>query len=534
MSFNRTTYQTIPTQQYTQLRNAAEQAARLQREAERLRRQAADAKAQASAAQTRNRTLEQNIAQLDRSIAQLQLSNTELRNAVEQSNQRIRSAQAAHERSMTDMRTQMRAELDSAQRANANRMQSVQDALTRDLRQSESQLRSHLHQAIEQNNEQLHQAMNANAQRINSRITAVATEMNSRIAAVQANVDTVTAFMDALSHSSEALLQQSSELLEVSRAIIAGARSFCESHHHAWRSEEFTALQTADANVAQDIKTGISAAASARSGARDLFAAALALREQVTSDEMAWQSQLLAASEMLTEAEITLEANRTLPNGNEPINVDYWSNGDLSNREAHLRAMREQLEDPQITTEQMASIRQLAEQCIREIPETAQYAAAANQRSVDRRDLLNRAEEHLRERFYSTSWSDYHGGDDRLGYRVLMENDDGAVICLTADVVVQGGEVVNRFTSDIQRLPANMHSAREADQFNAAILAALNCDGLLFTAPDCTNTTAPVEDETQTNHDNWVHIPEQTHTEQLADRATPPHAAAKPVDTHTN
>lgn len=530
MSFNRNTYQTVNTAEYTRVRNQAARAAQLQRELEAQRRQTEAANARASAAQNRANTLEQSISQINSRVSALQLTNTELRNAVNQSNNRLREAQEAHERSLNTMRTQMRSEIDASQRANTERMQALETAVNRDIRRSEDQLRSDLHAAIEQNNEQLHAAMDANNSRINNRITAVQNDLNTRITAVQTSVDTMATMMDTIAQSNEELLNQANEMLQVSRAVIDGARSFCEAHHHNWREADFQQLATDAANVEQDIKTGVTAAATARSGARDLFAAALSLREQVAADEMAWQAAHVAADEILTEAETVLEANRTLPNGASRIDVDYWSNGDLSRRAEQLQAMRARLENPAVTMEQMASIRELAEQYIREIQETTQYAVAANQRSVDRRDLLNRAEQHLRDRFFTTVWSDYYAGDERLGYRILMENEaDGALICLTADVAPRDGELVNRFTSDIQRLPANMHSAREADQFNAAILAAINCDDLIFTKPDCTNTTAPVDDETEQDHQAWVQVPEETHREQLADRATPHYAPAKPA-----
>ena len=130
-------------------------------------------------------------------------------------------------------------------------------------------------------------------------------------------------------------------------------------------------------------------------------------------------------------------------------------------------------------------------------------------------------------------WSDHYAGDERLGYRVLMENEgDGAQVCLTAEVAVQNGEIVNQFSSDIQRLPANMHSAQDAQRFNNAILAAINYDGLVFTAPDCCSPDKPIVGEEEAERDQWVRVPEEQHRRQLADRATPASSPA-PVDPAT-
>lgn len=530
MSYHETSYQQISTEELVRLRNLANSSIQLQQINAELSRRAAAAERVAREVQVR---LDNNISSLNHTIQGLNIRNNELTNAVHNANQNIANMHREHVRQIETMRRDYTDQIHAMDEHNRRELQQLENRFATDLTRSEQQMRADFNSTIMQTRHSLQQEISESSARMNARITAVRNSVNQQIRQVNATVSSIERQMDGIVQTlntrvaqERQLHEQAEDFFNAAQTIIEQTDAYNEENQHNWHSQDRNNLSSLIDSVQINIDGGNATASVAREKGRELFQQALTYRENVFAAEMQWRTVQEMTAQMVSEVSAFCNSRARVQIKGEEVDVDYWTCGELDRIRQRIRALDDQLTNPQVTSEQMEYIRELAMQYRREADEAVNFAINAVQLSYDREDLLRDAVEVLQRRHFMVQrWAERYAGDRRLGFRVYMVNQgNGMEIVLTGEPMPgDNGEIRNVYRSEILCPASDMHNAQDVHEFNSELMRDLdNQTGAVFAGQStCSHPNEPVENVGQANRDTYVTVSAQQIQWTLQQQATP-------------
>lgn len=471
----------------------------------------------------RNAALNTQITALQNRIDNLAHQNSDMTNVIRQQNADLRNMQQAHDRQVAEMRTDYNRRI--AQLSKENR-EAIQDLENRMVNEQEV-----LQEAIDENFRRTTRMISDVKENLASQINAVHMALSNQIASQQSRIDDLDDKFAKLEHSDQQIRENAQEYLEAAVELINATIEYNNENRHNWRSGDLAELLNERNNVLTDLAGGMLTVGVARRDARGLFEAALRYRANVHADEREWQLRHAMAQQCVDAARNDLEISRKIEVDGMEVSVDYWTCGDLQRIEARLDELQEMLDNPNLTNQELEAVAELAETYRQEISVAVTFAMQALQCSLDRKDLLGIAIDHIENTMGNLhpEWEEYFAGDQRLGYRVyLTAPETGERVVLTAEPCADRTDIRNQFRFEILSVGAYVHNAMEADTFTRSIAQALReIDGCIFTAPACTNQVAPAADNGQGSNAVWSN-PSKDSKAAAMGNATPVHAPKAP------
>ena len=461
MSGRKTTYTRVDTAELARLRQAAGQAASLAESNRAMQRLGAATDALIRDQQNRLNSLNQTVANLNRALQNQAATHSQeraalrsaLQHSIRDSNQLIQATAAEH-------RAQM-------------------ETLERGFQQQMRQQRQDTARMIEENN-----------RRVREEVQNATRAMDRRLGEVSGRMDDVEGDLAQQGRDLNILLTSNGALLELAREYAGAARVIQGEIAAGFRAEvllpgRLAAVQSlveqAEGEIADTEKMPTNAPV-ARLSARQAAQAARQLYEDMVRAEQAWQAAYQAARQAVNAAGAQCEASRLVkfPGENAEVDVDRWSNGDLTALRQRVDALQAQLDRPDgLTAAQLEQISQAGGQAAREAVESTQFAVVAYGASQDRADVAQDVADHMREALGLVIQSrGYQSGDQRGAHRLHLKNPVTGFEMVVTQYPETGedGCVSNRLESDI--LDYGTNNEEEGDQVARQALESLSGPGL--------------------------------------------------------
>lgn len=467
-------------------------------------------------------TLQNNIDTLNRRVQSLTSTNTQLQNAINNANTQLQQMNTRHQTLIRQMQRDFTQRLADTDRENLRRLQDMENRHER----NQVQLREQFTTALRRNEENTRNLVQTTAQALNDRMEEIQTQTNGRIDEVQTQVANVRSMVEAMGADDAQRRAQAREIYQTALAVREETDAYNRANGHEWESVRRTEVVGAEETTRLNLDDAAQGAGlAARNLALTQLQHALIFREQVFAREREWQTAHALTEAAVVEAQTLLSHSRSVSFGDEAVDVDHWTCGELSRIRSRIEALDERLKDPSVDAEQMADMRDLAMRYRNEIEEAVTFALQARQMSYARQDMLQIAVEHLEEtENMHFVWSEFYGGDERLGRRSYVRSDSGLEIVLTAEPVPQpDGTIINQLRSDIIRYPAGLMNQARINTLQRNIMNELEVDAGITTdgnEPTCSNGQI---DRTQINADrSYYRDAERRMVEQrLREQATP-------------
>lgn len=334
--------------------------------------------------------------------------------------------------------------------------------------------------------------MNEQASALNGRMDALQHQVAAQVESVNTRVQRVEANVQQTADQLGVLLESNATLLDLAREYAGTARTINGDTAANYRTElllpgRLRQVQDLIDAAEQEIRDAADKmptnAPVARHSARAAAAAAIQLHEDMVRAEQQWQLRYQAAAQALNTARAQIDASRSirLPDCDVDVDVDYWSNGDLTALEQRRQQLGDQLADSsRLTGTQLEGICQAGEQLTQEARDAAVFAAVALQASQDRSDVAQDLADYLSNALGLTQQVvAYQSGDQRAAHRLYLKNPvpGGFEMVVTQYPEVDAqGRVTNRLESDILNYGTN--NEEEGDNIARQALSRLSGLGL--------------------------------------------------------
>ena len=452
-------------------------------ELNRLRRQAAEA---SSLAQS-NQALTELGERTDRFLEEQHNRVNNLNDTMAYLNRTMERRAAADSKERQQLREQLGAAVrrtNDALAQMAERNQRDLANLSREFQSGLAQQRAETVRMIEVSNQQMNEALEDAVGTLERQIDTV----SARIDDVERQAAENARRIGALYDSDEALLELAREYAETARILNEDtARNFrVEMLLPGRLAQAQSALQAAEGHIADVEGDLITNAPMARQSAREAAEAALQLHEDVVRAEQEWQMRYFEAQQSVSAALAQVEASRTVPFPDEEasvdVDVDLWSNGDLTALADRAECLRARLDAPDNSIDDLVGIAEAASQTTREILETTEFAVIAMSASQDRADIAADVADYLRNTLGLVVQSHGYQGDDQRGaHRIHLKNPRTRFEMVVTQYPESDGQAVigNRLESDILDYGTNNQQVGDAIAYQA--LSALSGLGFLQT-----------------------------------------------------
>jgi len=235
--------------------------------------------------------------------------------------------------------------------------------------------------------------------------------------------------------------------------------------------------------VHQNLDYGLSEAVIAAS--QQLYLAFSDLRVDLERLQTEWQMVYLAVREAVEQEQALVDQSRFVQavdlDGNPLdylVNVEFWTQGRLTELQEALDTLCTQLEDTQQFPDTQTLSRWLSvdlsniHQALEDIVLDARIAALNSQLRINIADLVVRA---LQDQGFALSNADYDASDMRLGYGMQLSNLEGSQVMVQVEPV---GEVVGDNELQISSLDSSQRTEHELVQRWTEIGRSLSAYGL--------------------------------------------------------
>lgn len=330
---------------------------------------------------------------------------------------------------------------------------------------------------IESNNRNIEAAMNRNNAIITGRINALRDATNNALNEVNANINAIIA-------NDTALLEQAQEYREQTQVLqdMIGSTRHVLLIPGGYQSV-LDAIKQAETDIALAAKNPANSPV-ARNNARIAFEEAVRFYESVRIAENEWQMQLSVAEQLAEVVANQLENSRTIePRPGKELDVDYWSNGDLSSHSETLDRLRDQIDNPyDLSKDDLINI----QSALRSISENVEntynnaYVAIVTSQSVADEAEKIRAELAATGAFVVTDHA-YEGNDKRGNYRFIVHNPSGLTVVITVSVTRENGVSIH---TEADILDYGNMAKEDAEEYVNGVMARLSGK-----TPDSWNTT---------------------------------------------
>lgn len=495
----------------------------------RLRREAA----RASSLSACNDALQRLAARSDEQLRQSRERAEQLGRDIRSLSRTLESRTAAASRERAQLRAQLQSAVEETGRA-------LEESAARNRQALEAQDRNFRSALTEQRAETL-RALRESEQRMDSALRAAAGDLQRQIGAVNGRLDRAERQAAENARRVGILFDSDAALLELAREYADTARTAAEDTAQRFRLELLLPgrlaqvrerVEQAERDIGDASDRFPTNAPVARLSARQAAEAALQLREDAVQAEAAWQAALQQANAALSAAQAQIEACRRVrfPESTAEVDVDRWSDGDLTRLNARLAGLRKRVQAPQsLSLSDLGGLRQAGEQLTREAQESAEFAVLAFGASQDRADAAQDVADSLRDALGLAIVSrGYRGGDDRGAHRIHLRNARTGFEMVVTQYPErdENGALRNRLESDI--LDYGTNNEEEGDRVAAQALRQLS--GLGFAAPEV--QTVPgferrVSDRREVAEEDWERAVETDRPRPVHETAARPEAAAR-------
>ena len=442
----------------------------------RLRRQANSAATLAGS----NRAMEALARSTDAFMRQQQDRINQLNDTIDSLNRTVSNQNAAASKECQQLRAQLQATIRNTNQAlqeMAARNQQELNTLNREFQQGLARNQADTIRMIDESNRRMEQALTTAVSSLEQEIGSVSSRMNQ----VERELEETARQLGIMVHSDAALLEMAREYADTARLLNDdSANSFRTELLLPGRLAAARGLlRQADQDIADaagDLPTNASVA---RQNARAAVEEALRLHEDLVRAEQVWQAHYQAAQQALNTAEAQRVASSRLQldNDGQPleVDVDHWSNGDLSALDDRIAALRQQLEQADgLSLSDLDGIRQAGVQVAHEILEASEFATVAFYASQDRADIAQDVADHMWDALALAIQSDGYQGDDQRGaHRIHLKNPDTGFEMVVTQIpeLDENGGLGNRLESDI--LDYGTNNRQEGDRIAYEALQAL-------------------------------------------------------------
>lgn len=415
-----------------------------------LRRRAATA----TSLEASNRAMAELNARLSRSLDNANSRINTLNRNLTSLNDRL----AANKREAKEETEALRRQIEQTVNESNARLAAQASAHERDM----NSLRDDVAHAMENNNRRIQETMEVNNRNINSRIDAT-----------NARIDQIDATLAAAAGDQDRLLDMAREFLVAANELNADSRTYrCE----LLLPGQLNGVLRATANAEAQCNLPGNASA-AQLDARNAFLAALEFHERVIEAEQEWTRRYQAAQLSVAQAQTRIENNREVTHEatGTVLDVDHWSDGDLSALERDAAALNDHLEHgaQNDTLADLDNIRTAGEQIDRETVETVAFTLGAAESSQWRATIAAILGRSLRDNDgLRLDGRGYQGGDNRGAHRFRLVNNSGFEMVITQTPVTDAnGQLHNQLETDIINPGTyNEETARElADEIQTVL-----------------------------------------------------------------
>ena len=380
---------------------------------DRLRQQAARATTLTQA----NNALNQMNQALTNSMNQANNRINTLNSNINSLNNQLRSVKESSSKEITALRTQLQ---NTVRESNRQLTQMAESN-----RQEMARLQGTFQDALQQTRCETADAIAANNRRIENAIAENNRQTNRRIDAVNENVTNINNIINAAQHNLGLLRDMAVEFTNTARMLLDDSRKYrCDLLLPGELQEVERQLNAA---LEQQELNEVNAPV-AQLTSRQVYESALAFHERIIQAEQEWLLRHRAAKESVAHAQGRIEASRSVVHEDTrlPVDVDHWSEGDLSSLSSKADELMDMLdkETDSLTLQDLALIQVTGQWLEDETVETAAFALGAIEASQDRvcaaQDLAN-----ILNISNSMQVVDhgYQGNDMRGSHRIHLRNN---------------------------------------------------------------------------------------------------------------
>ena len=440
-------------------------------------------------------------ARLNRTINDLRRRNDALAASLQNAANEIRTTNERFNRTIREVREEMGRTIEAADERHHRELLQVANDAARNLDATRRQLRQDFENGIR-----------AAENRMQTELRNTANALQGEIDQIHTRVQSVEQQLRQRGTAEDELHRQAMDYLTAAREVLSATDDI---NTHQWRRGERQHFHSVDDGVVMDLEGGRVTAATARGNARQMFEDALIFQQNVLADERKWQLQYELTDEVVMQDEVYLEQSENIPvktkDGEETVDVDYWTCGDLSRIRNGLAEIRARMDAEDVTVEQMGALRELAQLYREQTTQAVEFALAARQLSRARQQLMQRAIRALTDPsqagYMRCEWCEYFNGDPRLGYRAYLRDSDGTRVVVTGQLVPEEDSPYNRFRSEILAYGTGIRNAEQAERYNARLLSRLEeAAKVPFGSPqECSERDHVVPDNGRTDYNAWRH-----------------------------
>ena len=396
---------TIDTADYNRLRDQAARATTLTEANNALNRMNQSLTNSMNQANNRINALNNNINSLNSQLRNVQNSSskeinalrTQLQNTVRESNRQLTQMAENNRQEMIRLQGNFQNALEQTRRENAN--------------------------AIAANNRRIEATIAENNRRIDATIAENNRQTNRRIDAVQANVDNINNIIHSAQNDLNLLRDMAVEFTNTAQMLLNDSRKYrCD----LLLPGELKEVERMLANALKQQQLPLVNAPVAQHAAEQAYESALAFHERIIQAEQAWLLRHRAAKESVAHAQGRIEASRSVVHEGTTVDVDHWSEGDLSELTGTANELMDILDEDgdQLTLSDLDQIRVTGQWLEHETVETTAFALGAIESSQDRVDAAQDIADMLRDiNGMQVVAHGYQGDDMRGAHRIHLRNN---------------------------------------------------------------------------------------------------------------
>lgn len=437
--------------------------------------------AQATNLQQANQLLNQLGAKNDAALADYRNRINNMNATIDQLNQRLAQQGAAATKEAQALRQQLRDtvresndRMQAAMRKSSEQMRVMQNSFHEEL----AQTRQDVADTIDANNRRIEAALRQTSQHLSREMEEMQDRISKDMAGLQSQLDSVETVVRASAENQGVLLDMAREYSRMAQELLADiqdnyrAELLCPGRLTQVRAT----YETGDRDIALAEKIPENSS-TARASARQALEAAMTLHQDVIRAEQEWALHYQVAKQTLNTAQVQLEASRFLDlpeEGDVSVDVDRWTDGDLSAIESRLGALDRQLENAEgLSLKDLDGVQAAGLQISREVDDASLFALEAFFASQDRGEIAQDIANQLYTHGLTVLDHCYQGSDQRSAHRLhLINRVTGLEIVITQVPESRDGTIVNRLESDI--LNYGSLNAEYGDQIARSVLSSLS------------------------------------------------------------
>ena len=325
-----------------------------------------------------------------------------------------------------------------------------------------------------------------NDQSIRRLVAETTNDLQNQINNVQQTVSGLQVQMDRINNGNDALLEQAKVFYEYAVNILGETTR--EFRTNLVPKEELDrvneAINEALENIRLTNENPVNASVARKSGS-DAFKKVLQYKQMIINAEQEWNQHYQAAMYTIQVTQAKLEASRTMIIEGTEIDVDYWSDGNLSSIDEKLSRMKDTLEQTeQASLEEIDSYNENTLRRSAEIDDTVRFSIAVEDISQQRYELSEELATKLGQQFglvlvplESGRTGAYESDDQRAAYRIHMRNPVTEFeLVITQETVVEDGLPSISAKADVLHYSNNI-SMDEDEENIREVLNLLNPEG---------------------------------------------------------